>query len=317
MLKDSVAVTDYLREFSIEKEILGSYFSNVLSENTTIALVWTKGINKEFLSRYSNIRALVRYGVGYDNIDIEECMRRKILVVNTPDYGIDEVSDTAISMILNLVRKINSFQVLAKESESLWRGEKIDLPIKRLNQMTLGIIGLGRIGASVARKFQSFSRNIQFYDPLLPSGVEKILGINRCFDKNTLLESSDIVSIHTPLNKDTVGMVNTNFISNMKKGSYLINVSRGGIIEDSEIIYKALKNRHLEGYGTDVWTMEPPRKEDLLYNSWLADSDFQGRIIVNPHTAYYSSESLIECRVKACKNCLNIISGKNILNKII
>ncbi len=317
MSQDTVSITDHLQEFSIERNILKEYFNEELTTNTTIALVWKKQINENFLTKYKNIRAVVRYGVGYDNIDMDLCKRKNIIVVNTPDYGIDEVADTALAMILNLTRKINSLQEFAKSDQNSWNGKKINFPIKRINKMSLGIIGLGRIGSSLARKYLSLSRIVGFYDPYISSGAEKILDIKRYEKLYDLLNNSDIVSIHTPLTEETNNLVNKDFISNMKKGSFLINVSRGCIIKDQNLIYESLKSNHLEGYATDVWTSEPPELSDKLYRVWKDNQELNGRVIINPHTAYYSNEALEEARVKASESCLDIINGKQCKNRII
>ena len=132
-----------------------------------------------------------------------------------------------------------------------------------------------------------------------------------------LLENSDIVSINTPLNNETKGMVNEGFIKKMKEKSYLINVSRGPIVDDQEVIFKNIKSGKLSGYATDVWTEEPPSKEDENFKEWMNDEELLSKVIINPHTAYYSDDSLYESRLKACKSCLNIINGQQIMNRII
>ncbi len=259
MKNDLVAVTDHIKDFSIERKILGNLFDHKLSNKTTVILVWHKIIDEEFLKKHSSIRAIVRYGVGYDNIDLDYCKKKNIIVANTPDYGIDEVSDSAIAMILFLVRKIGALEDLAKSDPNYWLGKEINLNMKRLNTLSLGIIGLGRIGSSISKKFLPFSRNIGFYDPFISNGYEKVYGIKRFKNLTELLSISDIVSINTPLNQETKGMINEDFLNKMKEGSYLINLSRGPIVKSKELILKNLLSGHLEGYGTDVWTEEPPR----------------------------------------------------------
>ena len=318
MKSDLVAITDHIQNFSIEKEILGNFFENEISNKTTILLVWHKLIDEEFLLKYPSVRALVRYGVGYDNIDLDFCKKKNIIVANTPDYGIDEVSDSAIAMILYLTRKIGCLETLAKENENYWLGKEFDLKMRRLNNLSLGVIGLGRIGGSIVKKFLSFSKNIGFYDPYIPNGVEKVYGIKRYQKIEDILKISDIISVNTPLNNETNGMINEDFLNLMKKGSYLINVSRGPIVKSKDIILEKLMSKHLEGYGTDVWTHEPPLTRDKLNNEWKKNNDFlKGRVIVNPHTAYFSEEAIIESRTKACSTCLDIINNVKINNRII
>ena len=318
MIVDRIAVTDHIQNFSIEREILGDFFDNKITDKTTILLVWHKIIDAEFLLQNPSVRAIIRYGVGYDNIDIEFCKQRNIIVANTPDYGIDEVSDSAMAMILYLTRKIGALELLAKDDPDYWLGKEFNLKMKRLKTLSLGIIGLGRIGGSIAKKFSSFSRKIAFYDPYISNGYEKVFDIKRCKNLTDLLKESDILTINTPLTNETKSMVNKNFISKMKKGSYLINLSRGPIVEDQSIIMENLLSNHLEGYGTDVWTQEPPLKNDKLYLSWLNNKNkLEGRIIINPHTSYFSEEAIHESRTKACLTCLDIINNRFINNRIV
>ncbi len=318
MKSDFVAITDHIKDFSIEKKLLGKYFEDKISKKTSIILVWHKLIDEKFLNNYPAIRAVVRYGVGYDNIDLDFCKKKNIIVANTPDYGIDEVADSAMAMILYLTRKIGVLEHLAKSDPDYWLGKNLNLNMKRLNKLSLGIIGLGRIGSSISARYSAFSRKISFYDPYIPSGYEKVNRINRYNTLSDLLKNSDIISINTPLNKETKDMVNKKFLNQMKKGSYLINLSRGPIVKDKNLILEKLLTNHLEGYGTDVWTQEPPLNDERLNVAWKENqNNLKGRIIVNPHTAYYSEEALIESRSKACKTCLDIIMNKYINNRIV
>lgn len=317
MEKEIICVTDHVKDFEkVEKKILGDFFSETLDKNATILLVWHQKIDQNYLINFPKVKAIVRYGVGFDNIDLNYCKEKKIIVLNNPDYGVDEVSDTALAMILNLTRNIKGFENFAKKDNESWLGKSIKGRVHRTNTLKLGIIGLGRIGGALGRKFSALSKNIGFYDPYLKSGIEKVFGFERYFKLSEILKDSDIISINTPLTHETKDLVDENFLKNMKEGAYLINVSRGPIVKDQELIFKALKDNHLQGYATDVWCNEPPTRQDLLYQSFINEDKFVGRIIVNPHTAYFSETSIIECREKACKSCLNIINGENLLNVI-
>ena len=317
MVKDVVSITDHIKEFSIETKILKDYLEPKVSEKTTILLVWHKEINKEFLRKHKNIRAIVRYGVGVDNIDLKTCKELKIRVCNTPDYGIDEVSDTAVSMILTLARRIKDLEYFALKNEDSWTGAKINFLMKRINCMKIGIIGLGRIGGSVARKLKVFTPYVGFFDPYLSSGIEKTFNIKRYDYLKQILSDSDIVTIHTPLTHETKGMVDENFINYLKKDSILVNVSRGPIVKDNSIILKALRENKISGYGTDVFPNEPPNKDDELLNICKERNPLSNKIIINPHTSYYSEQAIKESREKASLNVLNIINNTNISNVII
>lgn len=316
-LKEKVSITDHITEYSIESKVLGNFLNSNLNDETTIILVWHKIIDEIFLNKYNNIKAIFRYGVGYDNIDLSICKKKKIVVFNNPDYGVDEVSDSAMAMILSLTRGINSFQRFAKNNPNSWKGQDIPFKLRRLNNLKLGIIGLGRIGGSIARKYKVFSNKIIFFDPYQPSGIEKTFNIDRTDNLNELLNQSDIISINTPLTNETKGMVNMDFISNMKKNSYLVNLSRGPIIENKEILKNALISGKLSGYASDVWTNEPPNYNDELYSDWLKNEIYTDRVLITPHTAYYSEEALFECRNKTALNCLNYIQKKPVNNRII
>ena len=315
--KGIVSITDHITDFSVENKVLGQSLNYELNQNTKIILVWHKTIDKEFLDKFENITAIFRYGVGYDNIDLSVCEKKKIVVCNNPDYGVDEVSDSAIAMILSLTRGINSFQKFAKDNSNSWLGADIPFRLRRLKDLKLGIIGLGRIGGSIARKYKAFSENIVFFDPYQPSGIEKTFSIDRTDNLDELLKESDIITINTPLTEITRGLVDYQFISKMKKESFLINLSRGQIVQNKDLIRNSLLSGKLSGYGTDVWTDEPPDKEDNLYSDWLLNKDYINRLIITPHTAYYSEESLFECRHKTALNCLNYIQGKEIKNRIV
>ena len=221
-------------------------------------------------------------------------------------------------MILYLTRKIGTLEHLAIQDPNYWTGKEINCNMKRIKNLSLGIIGLGRIGGSIARKFLPFSRNIGFFDPYIPNGYEKVYGITRYQNIPDLLKVSDIISINTPLTEETRGLINQNFLNQIRKGSYLINLSRGPIVENKDLILNSLLSHHLEGYGTDVWTEEPPLKDDRLNIAWKKnDHNLKGRLIVNPHTAYYSNEALEESRSKACITCQKIINGEQINNRIV
>ena len=315
--KRIVSITDHITDYSVEKMVLGEFLNNELNQKSKIILVWHKIIDEKFLDKFKNIEAIFRYGVGYDNIDLSLCEKRNIVVCNNPDYGVDEVSDSAIGMILSLTRGINSFQKFAKDNLNAWVGADITFRLRRVKDLKLGIIGMGRIGGSIARKYKAFSQNILFFDPFQPSGIEKTFSIERTDDLDQLLKESDIITINTPLTELTRGLVDYQFLSKMKKESFLINLSRGQIIQDKDLIRNAILSGKLSGYGTDVWTVEPPVEDDNLYKDWLLNKDYTSRIIITPHTAYYSDEALFECRNKTALNCLNFIQGKEINNRIV
>tara|TARA_B100001250_G_C19810694_1_gene795565 strand:- start:151 stop:1095 length:945 start_codon:yes stop_codon:yes gene_type:complete len=302
----TVYITDYIIDADIEREILGSDLSDV-KEKTEVLLVWHQLIDRKYLSEFPNLKGLVRYGVGFDNVVLEDVKERNLIFCNTPDYGTNEVSDTAIAMILNLTRGVSRYDFLCREyADGMWQ-ENTLTHLRRSNKQLLGVIGAGRIGSSVLKKAKAIGFNCSFYDPLLPLGYENRLGVDRFLDLETLCKKSDIISIHAPLNEETRGMINKKFISNMKSGSYLVNTARGEIIEDIDDFIPYLKNNNLRGLAFDVLKKEPPKVKGLIKMWKDRESWLTGRLIINPHTSYYTHDSYKEMRVKASKNAKKIL----------
>ena len=182
-----VFITDYITSAKIEKRILGNSLTNKIKNNISILLVWHQRVDKDYLDKFPKLKAIIRYGVGYDNIDLKELKRRKIVFCNTPDYGVDEVSDTTITMILNAVRGVNEYNFTAKKFVNTWQ-ENIIKPIKRISNLNLGVIGAGRIGSSVLLKAKSINFNTFFYDPYKENGYEKTINAIRYDNLDDLLQ---------------------------------------------------------------------------------------------------------------------------------
>ncbi|MDC2993766.1 lactate dehydrogenase [bacterium] len=304
-----VSITDHIQFPEIEQCILGPYLAKTLDYESTILLVWHENINSIYLNKFPYLKAIVRYGVGYDNIDLVECKRRNIVVCNTPDYGVEEVADTAIALILNLNRNIKKLESYALNNPGYWTGNPKPPGCKRLRNCSVGILGLGRIGCNLGVKIKPFVDSVAFYDPNISIGFEKSLDLARVHDLNDLLEMSDIVSVNTTLNDSTLGLIDENFLNKMKPNSLLINVSRGGIFGNTSSILSALNTGHLAGFATDVWPNEPPLESDSIFSELTTNNKLKHRTIFTPHTAYYSDEAENECRTKAASNCLRIIQN--------
>jgi len=311
-----IYITDYIDNPDLEQEVLGSRVSIENNTDTEVLLVWHEHINKQYLDQFPKIKGVVRYGVGFDNIDLEEIKSRGLVFCNTPDYGTDEVSDTALAMMLSLLRGVFAYNVFSRDYTDTWQENTID-KLRRVSGLTLGVVGAGRIGTALMRKAKALGMNIMFYDPYKDSGYEKAIGVNRCYDLSEFLAQCDVVSMHTPLTSETRSMVDENFIHNMKQDSILINSSRGEVVKDLDVIYKALKSEKLSAVALDVLPDEPPIDCKLI-RAWRShDKELAHRIIINPHTSYYTQESYIEMRIKASENAKRIIDGVEPLNIIV
>lgn len=310
-----VYITDKITNPHIEKEILGNEISKELHENIEVLLVWHKKISNEFIDKLPNLKAMVRYGVGYDVFqDLEYIRQKGIYASNTPDYGTEEVSDTAISMIMNIARGISRYDYLCREyDEGSWQTNTLK-NIKRTSDYKLGIIGAGRIGGSVILKANALRFQTSFYDPYLSSGTEKMLGAKRYDNLDELIETCDIISINCPLNEETNAMINEEFISKMKAGSSIVNTARGAIVKDLDVFYEPLKSGQLNCVNLDVLPSEPPSSGKMI-DAWKAKEKWlDGRFIINPHSAFFSDKAYFEMRQKAALNVKRVLDGKKPIN---
>lgn len=309
------AITDYFKEPDVEREILGDLVGTQVGDDTVVLLVWHDDITGEFVDRLPALRGVQRYGVGYDNLDLSALKQRGIVACNNPDYGVDEVSDTAVAMILNIVRGVTTYDHAAKAFRGTWQ-ENVNTAIKRTSETVLGVVGAGRIGGSVLLKCRALGFQTVFFDPYRPRGYEKMLKSRRVDSLDELLAASDVVSVHTPLSDETRGMINSAFIDAMKPGSALVNTGRGGLLDSTDILHDALRAEHLGAVALDVLPQEPP-PDDALIGAWRQREDWlAGRLIVNPHTSYYSTASYRELRINAARNALRIYENEPPYNRL-
>ena len=311
-----VYICDRITDTSIEGAVLGEDVSCTFDSNAEVLLVWHLPVTEDLLNKHPNLKAVIRYGVGYDNVDLAAAERRGIVVCNTPDYGVDEVADSAVAMILSFSRDIFRLNTIAKTDSSSWDDTKA-AAVSRSVHTTVGVIGAGRIGGSVLTRLKSLRFDTVFYDPYKDSGYEKLLNSRRVDSIDELLLQSDIISINTPLTDETRNMANKDFISKIKRGASFVNTARGKIVEDIDDFYLPMKNGDILYLGLDVLPFEPPKPSKLL-DAWRNNESWiDGRVIITPHHAFYSVDAYKECRRKAAENALRVLQGvtpKNILS---
>lgn len=310
-----VLITDYITNPDIEKEVLGDLVCGTAHDGVEVILVWHQKVDKDYIDSFPNLKGIVRYGVGYDNIDVNYATSKGIVFCNTPDYGTNEVSDTAMAMILNIMRGVTRYDYMCREYIDTWQENTI-AELRRSDEQTLGIVGAGRIGGSVALKAKAFGVKVSIYDPYKDRGYEKMLGADRVDELDELLEISDIVSFHAPLTSETKGIVDKNFVSKMKNYSSFVNTARGQIISDIDVFYGPLINRAVNCVALDVLPYEPPTHSKLIHAWRTRDKMLDGRVIINPHTAYFSGKAFWEMRFKAASNAKRILDGKPPFNII-
>jgi len=268
------------------------------------------------IRRLEKCRIIVRGGVGYDNVDRAFARERGIPVANTPDYGTEDVADSAIGMLLSLTRGIHLANSRLREGKEEWTF-MVSAPLARLRGRTLGIVGLGRIGTAFAARGKALGMDAAFYDPYKPDGYDKALGVRRVETLRELLGQSLAVSLHCPLTEETYHMIDAEAIAAMPRGSYLVNTARGGVL-DLRAVPEALASGQLAGAAIDVLEQEPPSANDPLLAAWRDPCHpAYHRLILNPHLAWYCEEGRWEVRRKSAEACRRALLGlplRNIVN---
>jgi D-3-phosphoglycerate dehydrogenase len=231
---------------------------------------------------------VVRYGVGYDIVDVEAARERGVWVANVPDYGTEEVAVHALAMTLGLLRHLPLYDRDVREGR--WHPASTG-PLRRLKTLTLGVVGLGRIGGTFARRASPWFGRTLGCDPYLAEEAWPA-GVGRASLEEVFSESA-LVSLHAPLTKETRGFINRDLFGRMREGSYLVNTARGGLVVMEDLLW-ALDEGPLAGAALDVLPQEPPPTgHPLLSNP---------NVILTPHAAYYSLEAEEEARRKAAQN---------------
>lgn len=261
-------------------------------------------MDKVIFEALPNVKCVVRYGVGYDNINVNDATAYGVQVCNVPDYGTGEVADLAIAHMMNLTRKISLHNSLVREG--VWDYRK-SIPVKRLSECTIGIFGVGRIGTSFANKVRALCKEVIAYDVECDKKDRNFPDFVKFVSFEELLSRSDILSIHSPLNEQTYHIFNQEALSLMKPSAYLVNVSRGGIV-DEEALYNALKDNKLAGAALDVVEKEPLSKDCQL----LTLENF----IITPHVAWYSEDASIDMKRKVAEEAIRFIRGEKVKNPI-
>lgn len=326
-----IFISDFIADsLEIEREILGDIADvTALDAHSELELVGriehadaimlyhNLAISRSTIEHLKQCRLIVRCGVGFDNVDHAFARSRGIDVANVPDYGTEEVADSAIGMMLALTRGINFYNVRMRETPDPWMYSTAG-KLFRLRGRTFGILGLGRIGSATAIRAKALGMNVIFYDPTKQDGYDKALGIRRVESLDELLESSFVLSMHCPNTPETKHIINAKTIQKMPTGSYLINTARGAVV-DVTALPDAIASGKLAGAAIDVLVDEPPAPDNPLLAAWRDPSHpAYTRLIINPHSAFYSEEGLADMRIKGSQACRNALLGaplRNIINR--
>jgi D-3-phosphoglycerate dehydrogenase / 2-oxoglutarate reductase len=289
-------------EYRMAKSPAAEDILAVARDADAILVTYAK-LPRQLLGELKKCKAIGRFGLGVDNIDLPAAKELGIAVNYVPDYCLREVSDHAMALLLALARKVTFANRLVQSGR--WEVPPI-VPLRRLEGQVLGLVGFGNIPRALAPKAKAFGLKVITYDPYVSQDALASTGVETVsFDD--LLARSDFISVHAPLQPATRGLMNAKVFAKMKKGAYLINTARGPLVDEAALV-AALDSGHLGGAGLDVVTNEPLPK----------DSPLTGRdnVILTPHTAFYSVEALEELQTKCATDVARVLSGEKAIYPI-
>jgi len=325
-MKFKVPITDYVSPPAVYEEEVLSPIADVscleqthesglmgkIEDADALIVFHTIKVSALSIQRLQKCRAIVRCGVGYDNVDLAAAGEKGIYVCNVPDYGTDEVADHAIALMLACARGLTFTERRLRKTLVPWN-YLAATPLRRLAGSTLGIIGLGRIGTATALRAKALRMKVVANDPYLADGYDKALGVP-LLSLDELLAVSDVVSVHTPLNPETTGIVGAPQLARMQPHAILVNTARGKCV-DAGAVAEALKTRKIGGAGLDVLPDEPPGAEHPIVKLWQQE-DPPVNLILTPHNAFYTEQSREEMRTKAALEVRRILLGEKPRNPV-
>jgi C-terminal binding protein len=261
----------------------------------------------EALAKFPKLRVVVRMGVGYDRVDRAECARRGITVCNVPDYGTQEVADTAVTLAAALRRGIPLYHDAMRGPAPCHWGVLPNSIVRRFEVQTFGVLGLGRIGTAAALRAKALGFRVVFHDPHLPNGADRAIGVTRMESLEALMQASDVLSIHTPLTRHTRGLVGAEQLARLPEGAVVINTARGPIL-DLDALEAGLRAGRIAGAGLDVLPVEPPVPEPSLLRAYRAGEEWlRGRLIILPHIAFHSPQAWDDIRLKSAETMRDVL----------
>ena len=261
-------------------------------------------ITASIIENAVKLKGIVKYGVGIDAIDIEAAKARKIPVVNIPEYAEETVAEGAFTLMIALAKKLIPLNNAMQRDGWAWptaRWSGSDLAEK-----TVGLVGTGRIGRSMARMAGAgFRARVLGFDPNVSAETMRQHGIEKVDELNTMLEQCDFVSIHAVLNQDSHHLIGKTELARMKADAFLINVSRGAIVDEAALL-EALKSSRIAGAGLDVFSEEPLSKS----NHPLSELHGMDNVILFPHLTCYTAEAMHRLEQETLQRCFEILEGR-------
>ena len=307
----TVVITDHVfPSLEIEQELLGAIGATVVSlqarsevdlldavTDADALLVCYAPVTDRVIRRMTRCRIIARYGIGVDNVDLGAATAKGIVVTNVPDYCVDEVSDHALALLLACARRIPA--LAGRVRGGRWDARDA-APMHRLRGQTLGLVGFGKIPRRLADKARALGLEVIAFDPYVAGDEMEARGVQKT-SLPGLLARCDFVSVHAPLAPETQGMIAEAELRAMKRSAYLINTARGPLVLESALL-RALEEEWIAGAALDVLQHEPPAADHPLQRF--------ANVILTPHVAFYSEESVQELQRKAAEEVVRALSGR-------
>lgn len=274
-----------------------------VTKDADIVICQFANVSRKVIENMTKCKAIIRYAIGVDIIDVEAATENNIHVCNVPDYGVEEVALHSITLLLSLIRKIS---FISNEVKSGKWDYSVAKPISRNKGKTFGIIGFGRIPRSIAKKMSGFDMNIIAFDPYVDKSIADKYNV-ALVTLDELIKTSDYISVNCPLNDSTRHLVNKETISKMKDGVCIVNAARGSVICEKDLI-EGLESGKISGAGLDVLEVEPINKDSKLLN--------MNNVVITPHFAWYSEESVQSLQRMVAEEAVRVLDGKNPKNPV-
>ena len=263
-------------------------------------------VSARVIEAAAKLKGIVKYGVGIDAIDIPAAIARRIPVVNVPDYAEETVAEGAFALMIALTKKL--VPITREMHARGWAWPTPHWMGLDLAGRTLGLVGAGRIGSSMARMAAGFRMRVLGFDPHVSAETMAAGGVERCDDLHAMLAMSDVVSIHTVLNAATRHLIDAAALAAMKPSAFLINVSRGAIVDEDALV-AALVEQRIAGAALDVYSREPLSKDGHPMSALFG----MDNVILFPHLTFYTAEAMARLEADTLARCFEILQGRPVL----
>lgn len=262
-------------------------------------------LTENVINNMKNCKVIATYGIGTDKINVEAASKKGIYVCNVPSYGTNEVANHALAMLMACSRQLVQYDRLIRKGQFGY--PTLGKKLYRIEGQVVGLVGFGKIPRNLSRKLiDAFNMKVLAYDPFITEEFAKECGVEKV-DLETLMKNSDFVSVHVPLTKETKYIIDEKMMRLMKPTAYLINCGRGAIVKEDDLS-KVLKENVIAGAGIDVFEIEPIKTDDPLLQL--------DNVIVTPHSAYYTEESLYALQYGAAAEVARVLTGEKPISAV-